>query len=134
MTDFLDAASRHFQDGDHLLSIERLENADQLFGFAAECALKTAVLARTEASGDKLPSGYYLHIDELWSKMPSQALRKRYPTLYLLLKQPNPFGNWSVDQRYAASGTTSREVVEAHRRMTQRIFGALQIHGSRPRH
>ena len=37
------AAKRHWNDGETLTKRERLDNADQLFGFSAECALKSAL-------------------------------------------------------------------------------------------
>ena len=44
MTEAYDvAATRHFRDGQLLESEDRLSNADQLFGFAAECAIKAAL-------------------------------------------------------------------------------------------
>jgi hypothetical protein len=38
------AAFRHWQDAQLLAGENRVENADQLYGLAAECAIKTALL------------------------------------------------------------------------------------------
>lgn len=40
-SDFLDAHNRHWQDAEQLFEAQRWANADQLFGMAAECGLKS---------------------------------------------------------------------------------------------
>lgn len=132
MTKYASAAARHWNDAEHLFEDSRHDNADQLFGFAAECALKAALFSELPASaGGELPKAYYVHIDELWDKVLSGPLRKRYPTVHALLKLPNPFSNWSVHQRYADSGAVNQEEVESHRKMAQRVLGAVQLLGIR---
>jgi hypothetical protein len=132
VTNYASAAARHWSDAEHLFIASRQDNADQLFGFAAECALKAALFAELSPSaGDELPKAYYVHIDELWDKVSSASLRKRYPNVHALLKLPNPFLNWGVHQRYVDSGTVMRDQVEAHRKMAQRLLGAAQLLGIR---
>ena len=41
---YADAAVRHWSDAEFFKEDQRLPNADQLYGFAAECALKVALL------------------------------------------------------------------------------------------
>jgi hypothetical protein len=132
VTNYASAAARHWSDAEHLFGASRNDNADQLFGFAAECALKAALFAAlSPGTGGELPKGYYVHIDELWDKVSSTSLRKRYPTVHALLKLPNPFSDWSTHQRYADSGMVLKEQVEAHRKMAQRLLGAAQLLGIR---
>jgi len=44
-TDYLDAFSRHREDGDLLYDHARWPNADQLYGLSAECGLKAVMVA-----------------------------------------------------------------------------------------
>jgi hypothetical protein len=132
VTNYASAAARHWSDAEHLFDALRLDNADQLFGFAAECALKTVLFAELAPdAGGELPKGYYVHIDELWDRVSNASLRKRYPTVHALLKLPNPFSNWCVDQRYGESESVVKDQVEVHRKMAQRLLGAAQLHGIR---
>lgn len=134
MNDFAAAAARHWQDGDHLYAASRYENADQLFGFAAECALKVVLLQHNPAADGSPLSGTYLaHIDVLWNRMPSQAMGKRFPAISALLKQENPFATWSTNHRYGPSGVIGQADADAHRTMARRLLGAAQVLGSRTR-
>ncbi|MEE1808462.1 DUF7008 domain-containing protein [Streptomyces sp. BE133] len=58
---FASAATRHFHDGDYLRKGSRLPSADHLYGFAAECAVKSLLLRFTEVTigpleGEEKPS------------------------------------------------------------------------------
>lgn len=132
MSNFSEAASRHWTDGKLLFEAERYDNADQLFGFTAECAIKAALNSiagqRREAElGDR----YWCHIETLWDRAPIQQLSKNYPGLVTLLRQQNPFSNWAASQRYDAAGTISREVSDDHRKVAQRLLRATQLIGTR---
>jgi hypothetical protein len=53
------AAMRHWQDATLLDESRRLANADQLYGFAAECGLKSALVAVGSGKTDAvLPDRY----------------------------------------------------------------------------
>lgn len=132
MTNYADAALRHWNDGKHLDDAKRSDNADQLYGFAAECAIKSAIVSVASPQGSTdVPKGYYLHIDGLWDKAPAQQFSRNFPGLALLLRQSNPFGNWTVDQRYHQSGHVTDEQLELHRGITQRLLSAVQVLGTR---
>ncbi|MCX5342983.1 hypothetical protein [Streptomyces atratus] len=47
---FASAATRHFHDGDYLRKGSRLPSADHLYGFAAECAVKSLLLRFTDVT------------------------------------------------------------------------------------
>ena len=66
---FSNAAKRHWKDGQLLHEQKRLDNADQLYGFAAECALKYAL----DSLGYFRPEAHRKHINELWNKMQATA-------------------------------------------------------------
>lgn len=132
MTDFSSAAGRHWHDGDHLHSVGRLDNADQLFGFAAECALKAAIVSlQSPTALGELPDHFRKHIDQLWNQVPAQSLSKAYPAISALIKQGNPYSDWHTRQRYDAPGSVALAAVARHRKMAQRLLGAAQILGIR---
>ena len=132
MTNYGDAATRHWNDGKYLDDANRSENADQLYGIAAECAIKSAIVSMTSSTASlEVQKGYRHHVESLWDKAPVQQLSKNYPGLALLLRQPNPFADWSVDQRYHVSGSITAEKLELHRGMAQRLLSAVQVLGTR---
>ena len=63
-TDFADAHRRHWEDAELLYDHERWANADQLYGFSAECGLKAVM--RSLGMPAKTPSQYRKHVQELW--------------------------------------------------------------------
>lgn len=121
---FDEAALRHYHDAELLIEQSRLANADQLYGFAAECAIKLAWSSRNS----ECP---HTHINELWDKIPLQKLQKLYPALLSILKQPNPFVNWSVSQRYESDQIVNVQTVEGHRKSAKRILGCVGLIGGR---
>ncbi|MCM8641417.1 hypothetical protein [Accumulibacter sp.] len=127
-----EAAQRHWRDAEWLRGEKRTENADQLYGLAAECAVK-AVLSKLPgcSSGGELASGYKKHIDELWDRIRLQSVTKLAPTLQLLVQAGNPFQDWRVGQRYAGDGCVSCSSVTSHRQATKRLLGACGLSGSR---
>jgi len=61
-------AKRNYDDAEVLLSNMRQANAGQLYGFAAECALKSLLLASGYTSGltpGDIDRRFYVHIDKL---------------------------------------------------------------------
>ncbi len=130
--DYSSAAFRHWQDAELLEREHRVENADQLYGFAAECAIKkTLVELPAFAKERKLHEDYKEHIDVLWGKVKHQSLEKRYPNLLALLKATNHFSDWCVKQRYVTDGVISAEAMQKHRDMTRRLLGAVGLTGQR---
>jgi hypothetical protein len=126
--DYEDSAARHWNDAELLSKQGRMENADQLYGIAAECAIKTALRhPPTHPNAGELARAYRLHVDELWGKARGNVLPRHFPALPLLLKSTNPFHDWSVCQRYHASGSTTAAMVQRHRKMAQRLLAAVRI-------
>ncbi len=127
------AAFRHWQDAQLLERKNRVENADQLYGLAAECAIKKALIelpAFVEKAG-MLDKPYQRHINELWEKVKHQSLQKRYRTLFGILKDTNHFSDWNVNQRYVAGGVISLETMQKHRDIAKRLLGAVGLTGQR---
>lgn len=129
---FRESATRHWNDASLLERNGRRANANQLYGFAAECAIKTALCQLPGfAQGGELGKYYRAHINELWDRVHIQQLQKRFSTLMAVLKQPNPFHDWSVDNRYAVEEALSEEAFNRHRDWAKRLLGIAGLSGSR---
>ncbi|MDA8179238.1 MAG: hypothetical protein M0T69_06835 [Deltaproteobacteria bacterium] len=131
--DFAGAAIRHCRDGELLEEKRRISNADQLFGFAAECAIKSALVALPGcADSGILAQKYIVHIDKLWDLVQVQSIQKRYPGLVALLKGlPQPFADWSTNQRYGPDGMVTEDVLKCHHRAAVRVLGSVGLSGAR---
>lgn len=129
-----DAALRHWTDACLLEQNERLPNADQLCGLAAECAIKVAVSQLPSGSdGGKLTKLYREHVDVLWDRALTLSLGKRFPTLLTVLKSGRPFNDWSVGQRYEPDDAVGPEAARRHREAAKRLMGAMSLLGTRRR-
>ena len=108
MTECFDvAAVRHFRDGDFLREQQCLDNADQLFGFAAECAIKSALVTLPGClQDDGLAKKYKEHVDQLWDLAALQSLQKRYRGLSVLLEGSS--GRSLTGQRTSGMAPTVR--------------------------
>jgi hypothetical protein len=129
--DFHDAANRHWEDAGHLLIDQRLANADQLFGIAAECALKAIMHALNiitlDANGKPREGECRIHINNLWKEFETLVQNRggaRYAAM--LDKTMNPFDDWKVDQRYDHRSTFTEAKVENHRHAAERTMSVLQ--------
>jgi hypothetical protein len=132
MERYAEAAPRHWNDARLLEEHKRIRNSDHLFGLAAECAIKHA-LARLPAFSAQgmLHPDFKLHIDVLWDKTGHQSIQKTYPALAAVLKTPNPYADWDIDQRYGGDGSISLLVMEGHRDLARRLLGAVGLSGAR---
>jgi hypothetical protein len=128
---FTQSALRHWRDAELLKAQNHVENADQLYGIAAECALKSALVSSPHfAVNGELQKGYKEHIDILWDKIQVQSLEKRFPGLPAVLSASNPFQDWNVDQRYAFDGNIKARTIETHQKFARRLLGAVQLLGT----
>ena len=129
-TNYCQAARRHFEDADLLHQNKRLPNADQLYGLAAECALKAVVVglgAQTDSDGG-LTRPLRHHVDRLWIEYEafvSGRTAHRYLTP-LARFEGNPFDEWRVDQRYAPSEEIPPRRLFRHKRAARACGAALQ--------
>ena len=131
--DYAIAATRHFRDAVLLEQNRRLANADQLFGFAAECAIKRALVELPGfLAGGRLAPAYHKHVNHLWDSVQVQGIHKRYPNLLRVLKGlPQPFSDWSTDQRYGPDGLVEGAALKRHRQAAVRILGSVGLSGAR---
>ena len=68
---FLDAHGRHWQDAELLFHAHRWANADQLYGFSAECDLKAVMEVlgmETDPAGTPRAREHRRHVQHLWPK------------------------------------------------------------------
>lgn len=116
-TDFLDAHLRHVKDAEILLNLSHVANADQLFGFAAECGLKKlmAVFGMTlDADGSPADRADWVHAEKVWTRFESYRSSHASGSGYVLSSN-NPFGDWHARQRYAHSNVITLPATQLHR-------------------
>lgn len=122
--DFADAHRRHWEDAELLYVHERWANADQLYGFSAECGLKTVMLnlnMPVNTTGKPTQQEHRKHVKELWSIFENFA-KDRDGAQYLnLLPGDEPFKDWSADGRYAHRRDFGRAALEPHRDAARKI-------------
>jgi hypothetical protein len=120
---FPQAARRHWHDAQLLFEKQRLGNADQLFGLAAECALKAAFAAQGHLEPAKLGGPKAVHLPAAWSSYVSALESREAGQSPLLAFDDCPFDDWSIGHRYAADGAIpSLEQVSRHIRACQACF------------
>lgn len=130
--DYAAAATRHFNDATLLEKNSRLANADHLLGFAAECAIKSALVEHPRLLTDgKLTSAYHKHVNQLWGPAQVTGVQKRYPKLLAVLKGQQAFHDWTADQRYEPDGLVTPDILDRHRRAAARILGSVGLSGTR---
>jgi hypothetical protein len=114
-TDFYNAYLRHRYDAECLFDASRWANADQLYGYAAECGLKCLM----QCFGMPLdlkgvpPKKDKVHIDKVWYRY--ETYRAGIGAQGYTLPQPNPFDNWNISDRYAHESGFSQAYVAQHR-------------------
>ena len=68
--DFLDAHRRHWGDAELLFAQSRRANADQMYGFSAECGLKAVMkklgMQVDAATGKPAEDEHRKHVQDLW--------------------------------------------------------------------
>lgn len=135
LADFSDAHARHWRDAELLLQEERWANADQLYGFSAECGLKAVMVANgmpvDNQTGSPEPH-YRKHIQELWGTFRSFVHGRPTASQLHHLPQSNPFEKWSHHYRYSASHHFDAATVSPHRtaaRQVHQFYQRLQVDG-----
>lgn len=122
--DYPDAHLRHWADAELLLQAGRWANADQLYGFSAECGLKAVMVANgmpVDSQGAPAERRHKQHIQVLWDQFLAFAAGRSIANLLHHLPQRNPFAKWSQDNRYASSGHFDRATVAPHRTAARQV-------------
>ncbi|MEO5378190.1 MAG: hypothetical protein H7832_10480 [Magnetococcus sp. DMHC-6] len=117
-TDFCDAAKRHMEDADFLFDNSRLANADHLYGFAAECALK-AVINESGTTPE------WIHINKLWDQFITFANGRKESHYATTLGEENSFKDWKIEQRYHIRSSIHPEIVIKHQQAAKKTMQIL---------
>ena len=135
--DFTDAHLRHWRDVELLFEHERWANADQLYGFSAECGLK-AVMAMlgmpVEESGQPAKPEHRKHVHELWPVFISFVSGRNGGRFLSMLPAGEPFVDWSHHHRYASSRHFGRIRVRPHRHGARGVLALTQQAHQEGRH
>lgn len=122
--DFRDAHLRHWQDAELLKQAGRWANADQLYGYSAECGLKAVMVANgmpVDETGSPTERRHKQHIQYLWGTFRSFVFGRPTASLLHHLPEQNPFARWSQNDRYAASRHFTAATVRSHREAAQQV-------------
>ena len=126
--DFIDAHRRHWQDGELLFKNERWANADQMYGFSAECGLKAIMLTAgmpVDDAGIPTDREHRQHVRGLWPVFQSFAGGQVGRRLLRLLPDGDPFANWSHHDRYSHRDGFREDTVEPHRSAAREVRGMV---------
>ena len=128
--DFPDAQDRHWNDAELLRDNGRWANADQLYGFSAECGLKAVMkalgMAVDPSTGAPTEKKYWKHVQKLWPEFTGFVDNRDGARYLSLLPGGTPFADWSTDDRYANSGHFEEANVNLHRQAASAIRGMVQ--------
>ncbi|MEX1364929.1 MAG: hypothetical protein AB1Z98_17505 [Nannocystaceae bacterium] len=127
---FTEAAKRHSTDASLLDTAKRTANANHLWGFAAECALKAVLrgVDPTLFSATGVPgNAFKVHIDKLWPSAVNFFSGRSEAYLSSALPiAPNPFDQWSVHGRYDSDADTPSATLHAqHQTAAKRCLSLL---------
>ena len=126
--DFLAAHHRHWCDAELLFTNKRFANADQLYGYCAECGIKAAMV-RFGLSVDEEghPKGQYRsHLPDLWTLF--EAFLESHDAARHLpgLPERNPFENWTVAGRYSRGDYATAGSVGQHRAAAREVAKMIE--------
>ena len=132
-TDFYGAYRRHWDDAEYLYSNSRLANADQLYGYSAECGLKCLMVCfgmRLDPVTGDPPQKDRKHINELWDHY--ETYRAGIGTAEYMLPRTNPFNNWHISDRYAHESGFNKKYVDDHKagvKMVRELINKAVLEG-----
>jgi hypothetical protein len=116
-TDFYGAYRRHWDDAEYLYADSRMPNADQLYGYSAECGLKCLMVCfgmRLDPATGNPPQKDRKHINEVWDHY--ETYRAGIGTAEYMLPCQNLFDDWNISYRYAHESGFNQSHVDRHKR------------------
>ncbi len=126
--DFADAHRRHWEDAELLFEQRRWANADQLYGFSAECGLKAVMKSQGMPvdAGRAATEPPRKHVQHLWPVFVDfidglDAARRIGP-----LPEREPFSGWSHHNRYAHDRHFTEDSVAPHRHAARDVVLLVQ--------
>ena len=133
--DFSNSHIRHWRDAEFLFGAKRWANADQLYGFSAECGLKAVMVTNglsIDGKGSPRAKKYKTHINDLWDAFHAFIEGRQTGNLLQHLPRSNPFRVWSHHNRYASGSHFDKNAVGQHRdaaRQVHRFYLRLKVNG-----
>ena len=127
--DYVDAHRRHWADAELLFGCERWPNADQLYGYSAECGLKAVMRSlgmEVKRHGVPALKAHRSHVQDIWKVFESFVADRRGEQYLRLLPKGEPFADWSHHDRYAHGRHFDRAGAERHRAAAREIRGMVQ--------
>jgi hypothetical protein len=100
-----------------------------MVGISAECACKVLLHwlgATLDATGSLTSKRHRVHLPQVLDELLSHAAGHTAVGVYSRLPYPNPFHDWSIDDRYVADGQTSLSSAEQHSSALESLLAALQ--------
>lgn len=132
---YADAARRHLEDANSLLSNSRAANAGQLYGFVAECGLKALLIAcgvSADQNGE-IPYGHRFrqHVPALADRIvaeghliPEPSKGNQYLTSLAHLEK---LMDWKIDHRYWREEALPLPSVEAWKIAAEEILLMVDV-------
>ena len=129
--DFTDAHRRHWEDAELLYAHARWANADQLYGYSAECGLKLVMESlgmAVDEAGAPAERPHRVHVQELWPEFVAFAGVSREGGRYLALLPPDaPFADWSHHDRYAHRRHVGDQDAKRHRKAANEVRALVDL-------
>ena len=129
---FLDAHRRHWDDAELLFGRSRWANADQMYGFSAECGLKAVMRGlgmQVDVHGTPVDQQHRQHVQVLWPIFLTFATGRGGAHWVPYLRQvptQNPFANWSHHDRYAHRAAFASNSVAPHQAAARTVMNMVQ--------
>jgi hypothetical protein len=127
--DFKDSHIRHWADAEFLYQNSRWANADHLYGFSVECALKAVMLKLgmpLNSQGSPKEKEHRQHVDKLWPTFFSFAKGRAGSWYIRRMPSGTPFTNWKAEDRYANQLDISQAEADAHRTVAREIRNLIR--------
>lgn len=124
--DLPSSARRHFRDGEALLRAKSPQHAGYHFGFAAECAIKSALPLHT------FPRKIDRHDDPVWAHFPELRVLlirdgkgRMKQKLYDMIAHDSFMQHWDTDIRYAADHSVDEERAQKWTQQANLVLGSI---------
>ena len=128
-SDFTDAHSRHWDDAELLFGRQRWANADQLYGFSAECGLKAVMMSLgmpVDAAGTPTERAHKRHVQDIWPEFEVFVAGRSGARFQRRLPSGGPFADWSHHDRYANQSHFEQANVDPHREAALAVQDMVQ--------
>ena len=127
-TDYTNAHRRHWHDGEVLFHHKRWANADQLYGFSAECGLKAVMKALgmpVDAHGTPTNKQHKQHVQHLWPIFLTFAQSRQGARYASRISRQNTFSNWSHHDRYSNTTHFNSATTSIHRSSASSVYSMV---------